>query len=174
MDYQKLLDDIDSAIRSLNKAKKSITDEIQPKLFQLDEQDKPPDKAFSEEKLASDVEKASLKVIQYEFDAFHSFYKDTKFIWSPKENKAIKEIVKKIKITLKTAEISFTVENVRTSFQLLVKDIKEVDDFTYKNFSPSMINSRFNTIIANLKNLKKSDYSEELKSKLSDESWIDK
>ena len=79
----------------------------------------------------------------------------------------LEEARREIKRILKEADLEFSVENVRTSFQLLIKDIKDVDEFTYKNFSPAMINSRFNTIVANLKNLKKHDYSEELKEKLS-------
>ena len=161
------MDDINSAISTLNRIKRNISEELQPKLFQLDNADKPTADDYAEEKLVVETGKTCMKVLQFEFDAMHTFFKDTKFIWSAKENKAIKDIVTKIKIILKEADLEFSVENVRTSFQLLIKDIKDVDEFTYKNFSPAMINSRFNTIVANLKNLKKHDYSEELKEKLS-------
>lgn len=80
-------------------------------------------------------------------DGYYKIYGE-KFYWAPKEIKAITLIVEKLKFKMKTKNVEINDEQIISSFTVFLNNI--TDKWILQNFSPSIINSKFNEIITQI------------------------
>lgn len=84
---------------------------------------------------------------------FISFYKGAKgveYVWSAKDATHLNLLIGKIEslINISEAKNTGTVEEI---FKHILLKIKDVDKFVWSNLTISLINSKFNEIVANIK-----------------------
>jgi len=87
---------------------------------------------------------------------FMSFYKEHKgvdYVWSAKDAMNLNLLIGKIQslIKISTAKNVGTIEDI---FKLILSKLKGVDKFIWENLTIPIINSKFNEIIAKIKNPK--------------------
>ena len=70
------------------------------------------------------------------------------FYWSAKEVKALTEITDKLKFKMKAKNIEISDDQIINSFTAFLNNI--TDKWILQNFSPSIINSKFNEIITQI------------------------
>ncbi|MBR1785302.1 MAG: DUF4373 domain-containing protein [Bacteroidales bacterium] len=86
------------------------------------------------------------------FDAAYSQFKGNAFYWKAKDMAAIYGIIKQIRFQMDEADKD-NLDVVYTNFQAFVHAIlNRADDWTRKNISPTLIDSKFNEIYTQLKN----------------------
>lgn len=90
---------------------------------------------------------------------FMSFYKEHKkhdYIWSAKDGTQLNLLIGKIQslINITKSENVGTIEDI---FKVILSKLKNTNEFVWKNLTIPIINSKFNEIIANIKNPKGTD-----------------
>ena len=88
---------------------------------------------------------ATLKKI---FDEGYKSVYNEDFYWTAKDTKALKEIIQKLQFKMKAKNIELTDEHTINSFNAFLNNI--TDKWILANFSPSIINSKFNEIITQI------------------------
>lgn len=87
------------------------------------------------------------------FMAFYKEHKKLDYIWSAKDGYQLNLLIGKIQslINISEAKSTGTIEDI---FRLIINRIKSIDKLTWDNLTIAMINSRFNILIAKIKNPK--------------------
>ena len=80
-------------------------------------------------------------------DGYYKLF-DEKFYWSAKEVKALTLISNKLKFKMKNKNVEINDDQIINSFTLFLNNI--TDKWILQNFSPSIINSKFNEIITQI------------------------
>jgi len=104
---------------------------------------------------------------------FMSFYKNNKgvdYIWSAKDANHLNLLIGKIQSLINISE-SKNVGTVEDIFKVILSKLKSIDKFIWDNLTIPIINSKFNEIIAKIKNPKGTskeidDYKKELAKRL--------
>ncbi len=90
---------------------------------------------------------------------FMSFYKEHKkvdYVWSAKDGTQLNLLIGKIQslINISESKNAGTVEDI---FRVILSKLKSADTFVWSNLAIPLINSKFNQIIAKIKNPKGTD-----------------
>ena len=90
------------------------------------------------------------------FMNFYSLMFQSEYYWEAKDSVAIKAISKKLQKAAKDKGLEDTPENIATNFGILLNNI--TDKWIIDRLSPTLINSKYNEIISNIKQKKHGNY----------------
>lgn len=90
------------------------------------------------------------------FMNFYSLMFNSEYYWEAKDSVAIKAISKKLQKAAKDKGLEDTPENIATNFGILLNNI--TDKWIIDRLSPTLINSKYNEIISNIKQKKHGNY----------------
>ena len=137
------------AMRSTAKKLDEFAKAMEPDLFE----DKPKPKAKAGD------EKNPFGILRLTWLDYYEKEKEVKYYFQPKDGAALKRIIAKIRYM---SEKELTRDEVEISFGIVLKKLKDADLWIWNHLSLTILDSKFNEVVAKIKEGGESDYASKL------------